>query len=101
MTMGLASQTVLPINLFGQAAGGALGVIEAAGGIHRAIGLDAILAADDVIFLAVSGSGVDRAGALLERDVIGQDAERIALQERDDGRPRVPGARRGSGASIS
>ena len=30
----------------------------------------------------MAGSGVDRAGALFERDVIGQDAERIALEER-------------------
>ena len=37
---------------------------------------------DDVIFLAVAGRGVDGAGALFERDVIGQDAERIALEKR-------------------
>ncbi len=66
---------------FGQAAGRAFGVIEAAGGIHRAVGGDAVLAADDVVFLAVAGRGVDGAGALFERDVIGQDAERIALEE--------------------
>ena len=40
------------------------------------------LRADDVVFLAVAGSGVDRAGALLQRDVIGQDAERVPLEER-------------------
>ena len=57
-------------------------MIEAARGIHRAIGFDAVLAADDVVFLAVSGGGVDRAGALFQRDVIGQDAERIAFQKR-------------------
>ncbi len=37
--------------------------------------------ADDVVFLAVAGRGVDGAGALFEGDVVGQDAERIALQE--------------------
>ena len=73
---GLADQ------LFGQPPGGAFGVIEAARGIHRAVGRDAVLPADHVVFLAVAGRGVDRAGALLERDVIGQDAERIALQKR-------------------
>ena len=81
MTMGLASQTVLPISSSGRRAGGAFGVIEAAGGIHRAVDFDAVLPADDVVFLAVAGSGVDGAGALFERDVIGQDAERIALEE--------------------
>ena len=40
------------------------------------------LLADDVVFLAVAGRGVDRAGALLQRDVVGQDAERIALEKR-------------------
>ena len=68
-------------DLFGQAAGRAFGVIEAAGGIHGAVGGDAVLAADDVIFLAVAGGGVDGAGALLEGDVIGEDAERIAIEE--------------------
>ena len=36
----------------------------------------------DEVFLAVAGRGVDGAGALFERDVIGQDAERIAIEER-------------------
>ncbi len=82
MTMGLASQTVLPMSSSGSSPGGAFGVIEAAGGIHRAVDLDAVLAADYVIFLPVPGSGMDRAGALFQRDVIGQNAERIALEER-------------------
>ena len=72
---GLADQ------FLGQAAGGAFGVIEAAGGIDRAVGLDAVLPADDVVFLAVAGGGVDGAGALFERDVVGQDAEGIAFQK--------------------
>ena len=40
------------------------------------------LRADDVVLLAVAGRGVDGAGALLQRDVVGQNAERIALEER-------------------
>ena len=52
----------------------------------------------DVIFLAVAGRGVDGAGALFERDVIGEDAEGIALEERmaEDGvlRAARPGRRR-------
>ena len=53
-----------------------------------------------VVFLAVAGGGVDRAGALLERDVIGQDAERIAFQERvaEDG--VLHASRRGSVAMV-
>ena len=81
MTMGLASQTVLPIISSGSVPDGAFGVIEAAGGIDRAIDGEAVLAADDVVLLAVSGRGVDCAGALLERDVIGEDAERIAIEK--------------------
>ena len=38
--------------------------------------------ADDVVFLAVTGRGVDCAGSLLQRHVIAQDAERITLQKR-------------------
>ncbi len=51
----------------------------------------------DVVFLAVPGRGVDGAGALFQRDVVGQDAQRIALQERmaEDGvlEPRPGNAR--------
>ena len=50
--------------------------------IHRAIDRDAVALADHVVFLAVAGSGVDGAGALFQRDVVGQNAERIALQKR-------------------
>ena len=82
MTIGLASQTVLPMQLLGQCARCAFGMEEAAGGIHGTVGRDAVLLADDVIFLAVAGRGVDRAGALFERHVVGQDAERIAFEER-------------------
>ena len=82
-------------DFFGQASRGAFGVIEAAGGIDRAEGRDAVLAADDVVFLSVAGGGVDGAGALFERDVIGEDAEGIAIEERmaEDGVLR--GRRRG------
>ena len=43
---------------------------------------DAVLPAHGVVFLPVPGGRVDGAGALFEGHVIGQDAERIALQER-------------------
>ena len=86
MTIGIGFPDGLAEQFRGQMALGALRIEEAAGGIHRAIDLEAVLHADDVIFLAVSGRGVDRAGALLQRDVIAQDAERIALDERDGGR---------------
>jgi hypothetical protein len=76
-------------------------VKEAARGVHRAIDFDAVLPADHVIFLAVPGRGVDRAGALFERDVIGQDAERIALQKRMAEDRRFELARRGSGRALS
>ena len=82
MTIGFASQTVLPISSSGRRAVGAFGVEEAARRIDRAVGIDAVFAADHVVFLAVAGRGVDGAGALLQRDVIGQDAERIAFEER-------------------
>ena len=82
MTIGFASHTVLPMQFFGQHARRAFGLKEAAGGVDRTVGLDAVLPADDVVFLAVPGSGVDRAGALLERDVIAENADRIAFQER-------------------
>ena len=69
-------------NLFGQAARSAFGMVETAGGIHRAECGDAVLTADCIILLAVTGRGVDGAGALLQSDVIGKDAERIAIEER-------------------
>ena len=81
MTMGLAFPNGFADDLFGKASRGTLGVIEAAGGIDRAEGGDAVLAADGVVLLSVAGRGVDGAGALLESDVIGQDAERIAVEK--------------------
>ena len=48
------------------------------GTVHR----KPVFHADDVVFLPVAGSGVNRAGSLFERHVIAQDAERIALQKR-------------------
>ena len=82
MTSGLASQTVLPIRSSGS--GPARLRRGRIGRRHRP---DSNVAMPyfwpiDVIFLAVSGSGVNRAGALLERHVIAQDAERIALEKR-------------------
>ena len=58
------------------------GIEEAAGGIDGAVDRQTVLHADDVIFLAVARGGVDGAGALLERDVVGHHAERRAVDER-------------------
>jgi hypothetical protein len=101
---GVGFPNRLADQFFGQAAGRAFGVKEAARGVHRAVDFDAVLPADDVIFLAVSGRGVDRAGALFERDVIGQDAERIALQKRmaeDRAFELAPGKRASTSAPSS
>ena len=73
---GLADQ------FFGQRAGRAFGLKDTAGGIDRAVDRKAVALADDEVFLAMAGRRVDRAGALLERDVIAQDAERIAVEKR-------------------
>ena len=69
-------------DLFGKPASRAFGVIEAPGRIDRAIDGQPVLDADFEILLTVAGSGVDRAGALLQRDVIAENAERIAIQKR-------------------
>src|SRR5207248_316397 len=61
--------------------GGAFGMIEAAGRVDGAICGDAILPGYDVIFLPMAGGRVDSAGTLLEGDVIGENAERIAIEE--------------------
>ena len=50
-------------------------------GVDRAIDGMPYCMPDDVVFLAVAGRRVNRAGALFERDVIGQDADGIALQK--------------------
>ena len=83
MTIGLACQTVLPMSSSGRLAGCAFGVEDIARRHppgNRPEGRIAL--ADLEIFLAVSGRGVDRAGALLERHVIGQNPERIAIEKR-------------------
>ena len=66
---------------FGQRAGGAFGLEDAASGINRAIDRQAVALADDEIFLAVAGRGMDCAGALFESDVIADEAERIAIEK--------------------
>ncbi len=82
MTTGLASHTVLPISSSGRRPPAPSAWKKRPARIHRAVDGDAVLAADDVVFLAVAGRGVHGAGALFERDVIGQDAGGIALEER-------------------
>ncbi len=66
---------------FGQFAGSAFGLEDAAGGIDGAIDRDAVTLADDEIFLAMAGCGVDGAGALFESDVIAVEAEGIAIEK--------------------
>ena len=80
--MGLASHTVLPISLLRQTSRRALRVEEPPRRIHRAKRRDAVLPPDGVVFLAVSRRRMDRARALFQRHVVGQNAQRIALQER-------------------
>ena len=79
-TSGLPSQTVLPSSCGGSSPAAPSAVEETAGGIHRAVDRQSVLLAGDVVFLAVAGGGVDCAGALLQRDVVGKDAERIAVR---------------------
>ena len=82
MTIGLASQTVLPISSSGRCPGAPSAWKKRPAASTGQIRRDAVLLPDRVVFLAVPRSGVDRAGALFQRHVVGQDAERIALQER-------------------
>ncbi len=99
ITIGLACQTVLPKMLFRQLV--ALLPIKLARAIHRAISRDAVLQTHDVIFVAMAGRRMDRAGALLERDVIAQNAERRAVQKRMLEHARLPGCEPGKVASTS
>lgn len=46
---------------------------EPALGVDGTVGGDAVLLRDEIILQAVPRSGVDRAGPLFERDVLGQD----------------------------
>ena len=73
ITSGLASQTVLPISSSGRRPAAPVGVKEPARRVHRAIDFDAVLPRAHVVFLAVSGRRVYRAGALFERYVIRQN----------------------------
>ena len=52
-----------------------LGIKETARGIDRTVNGQAILHPYYIVFLAVTGSGVDRAGSLLQRDVIRDHAK--------------------------
>src|SRR5579872_4959247 len=49
--------------------------------IHRAIGRDPVLLTDDVVLLPMPRSRVYRAGALLQRHMVAEDSERVALQK--------------------
>src|SRR5690606_4259950 len=68
--------------LLRQPAIGAFGVKQAAACINGAVGRDAVCLSDQEVFVSMPGSRVDGAGALFERDVLGQDALRIPLEKR-------------------
>ncbi len=78
---GVAVPHRLAQEFFGQLAGRAFGLEEAAGAVDWAIHWQPVLDADHVVFLAVSGSGVHCAGTLLKRYVLAKESHRIALQE--------------------
>ena len=82
MTIGIAFPHGLADQVVRQVSRRAFRAEEAARRIHRAERRDAVLLPDGVVLLSVAGRGVHRAGALLEGHVVGQDAERIALQQR-------------------
>ena len=50
--------------------------------LHRAVGVDALLEARDVVVLAVTRRGVHEAGAVLEGDVVGRHHRADAIHER-------------------
>src|ERR1700683_4982538 len=79
-------------DLFRKPARRAFRVIEASGGINRAVDRKAVLNPDLEVFLAVSRRGVDSAGTLLQRYVIRQNPERIAIEKRmaEDGAFELP-----------
>ena len=53
----------------------------AAGSVDRAVGVDAVLAPNGIVLLSVTGSCVDCASSLLQRDMVGEDANGIALEK--------------------
>ena len=71
-TFGLASNTLLAREALdlGQ---------EAAALVHRAVDVEAVAHAGQVVVPAVAGGGVHDAGAGVERDVVGEHARRVAV----------------------
>src|SRR6266852_7601832 len=55
---------------------------DSPGGVDGAINGKPVFGADLKVLRAMSGSGVDRAGALFERHVLGENTERIAIEKR-------------------
>ena len=82
MTSGFASQIVLPRSSSGSYPGAPSAWKNLPACIDRTIHRQAVALADDVIFLPVARSRVDRAGSLFERDMIAQDAEGVAIEKR-------------------
>ncbi len=57
-------------------------VVDGDGHADVDLALGVVLAADLIVLLAVAGSGVDAAGAGVERDVVAQDDDALAVDER-------------------
>ena len=74
-TFGLASNTRLPPNSSTVSR-------EMAAASDRRVDLEAVLHARQEVVRAMTGRGVHRAGALLERDVVGQHGDRVAVVQR-------------------
>src|SRR5579863_9112871 len=68
-------------DLVRQPSSGAFSVIELSGCIHRAVNRQPVLHADFKIFLAMARSGMNRARSLLERNVVGENTKRIAIEK--------------------
>ena len=52
--------------------------------VHRRIDIEPVFQADLIVFLAVAGRGMHRARSRLERDMVAENDQRIAVNERDD-----------------
>jgi len=59
---------------------GAGGLVEAAVGLDRRIDVEAVGHAGAVVVLAVAGSRMHAAGAMVEEDVVGVDQQRVAVE---------------------
>ena len=79
---GVGLPNRFPDEFVRKAAGRAFGMIELSGGIDRTIDGQTVLRADDVVLLAMPGRRMDRAGALLKRDMVGDHSKGGPIDER-------------------